>query len=94
MTNHTNRFFSHPDTLVTDLQDELVLVHGASGKAYQFNGSARCLYLLLPATRTELIQGLCAKFSVDAALAASDTDEVIGQMQAAGLILADEHGDK
>lgn len=90
MPEDTKRFVPHPDTLLTDLQDELVLIQGANGKAYRFNGSARWLYLRLPATRSELIADLCSQYAVEPAQAALDTDEAIDAMLKADLVSRDE----
>lgn len=85
-----SRYSAAPETLVTDLDTELVLVHGTTGKAWRFNGSARELFLALPADRESLIERLLTVYDVSRAQAAADVDTALAQLVNAGLVLTSE----
>ncbi|MBZ9751353.1 PqqD family protein [Deinococcus sp. HMF7604] len=72
--------------LVTDLEDELVLMHAGQGEMFSLNASGRLLWQALPATEAELADLLTRTFALDAGQAQADVQAVLVALQARDLI--------
>ncbi|MGY2892992.1 PqqD family protein [Deinococcus sp. UYEF24] len=71
----------HPEVLVTDLNDELVLLHSATSQMYSLNTVARSVWQWLPATRAELLSRLLEHYEVTPEQAAHDLDALLVDLQ-------------
>ncbi|WP_407570562.1 PqqD family protein [Deinococcus altitudinis] len=70
----------HPEVLVTDLNDELVLLHSATSQMYSLNTVARSVWQWLPATRAELLSRLLEHYEVTPEQAAHDLDALLADL--------------
>jgi len=76
----------HPDVLVTDLQNELVLLHTTSSEMYSLNEVARAIWTRLPATRAELLALLLERYEVAPAQAEEDLGALLGDLQRLNMV--------
>lgn len=74
--------------MTSDLGTDLVLVSGATGKAYRFNQTARSVFLRLPATAQELTDEVLSQFDVARDEASTDVDSILQEMIEAGFVEA------
>lgn len=74
------------DLLVTDLDDELILMDPGSAEMYSLNGSGRVLWQALPATDATLEELLCRTYGLDAIQARADLAVWLADMQRRALI--------
>lgn len=75
------RYAPHPEVLVTDLNDELVLLHSATSQMYSLNTVARSVWQRLPATRAELLAQVLEQYEVAPEQAAHDLDALLADLQ-------------
>lgn len=74
------------DLLVTDLDDELILMDPGSAEMYSLNGSGRVLWQALPATDATLEELLRRTYGLDAIQARADLAAWLADMQRRALI--------
>ena len=75
----------NPDVLVTDLGDELVVLHAATGEMFSLNASGRAVWHSLPAPLERIEAALIAQGAPHAD-AQADAQALLAQMQAQGLV--------
>lgn len=76
----------NPDVLVTDLGDELVLMHPGRSEMFSLNAAGRLLWQGLPAAPDALADLLAGHYGLDSAQAQADTAAVLTDLQARGLV--------
>ncbi|MFC4455998.1 PqqD family protein [Deinococcus sonorensis] len=69
-----------PDVLITDLQDELVLMHARSAQMYRLNDVARTIWQHLPASQETLLQALLTQYEVSPEQAGADLDRLLNEL--------------
>ena len=77
----------NPQALVTDLGDELVVLHAESGQMFSLNASGRAAWLALPTT----LDGIEAVLTTQGAApetARSDAQAWLSEMEAEGLVIS------
>lgn len=85
------KYNASPDVLVTDLENELVLLDARAGEMYALNATGRRIWFALPArTSDELANALLAEFDVTRAQALDDAQSLIAALQGAGLVWCDD----
>ena len=81
MTDPSTQTAAHwhadPDVLVTDLGDELVLLHSRTSQMYSLNAVARTAWQALPATTPALLAAVLATYDVPAGQARTDLDALL-----------------
>lgn len=70
----------NPDILVTDLGDELVLLHPTDSEMFSLNAAGRLLWQHLPASTQELAALLENTYGLDAAQAQADAENVLNEL--------------
>ncbi|WP_407539059.1 PqqD family protein [Deinococcus radiomollis] len=75
------RYAPHPEVLVTDLNDELVLLHSATSQMYSLNTVARSVWQGLPATPAELLARILEQYEVEPEQAGHDLDALLADLQ-------------
>lgn len=78
----------NPDLLITDLGDELVLMHPGRSEMFSLSGSGRALWDRLPAADHELAECLQARYGLDAAQASADARAFLAELSARDLARA------
>jgi Coenzyme PQQ synthesis protein D (PqqD) len=74
--------------IVTDLQDELVLLDPQSVEMFSLNAVGRLIWLALPATPEEAAAQVTATFAAEPAEALQDVLALLGDLQQSGLVEA------
>lgn len=69
------------DLLVTDLGDELVLMHPAHSQMFSLNASGRLIWQALPASAEALAEQLQAAYGLDPAQAQQDVQVVLQELE-------------
>ncbi|GGJ28324.1 PqqD family protein [Deinococcus roseus] len=77
------------DILVTDLQEELVLLNPDTQDIYTLNLSGRLLWLALPATLDSLADLLMQHYELDPQTAQTDALEIVEALVSSGLVQHD-----
>lgn len=85
-----SRYAPNPEVLVTDLGEELVLMHPASQAMFSLDAVGRWLWQALPDTPQGLATGLSQAFTVDADAALVDVRDWLGDLLAGDLLRAQE----
>lgn len=75
----------HPDVLVTDLGDELVLLHPPRSEMFSLNTAGRLIWRTLPGTVDSLAYALEQAFDVTMLQAKADVQAVLGELSARDL---------
>ncbi|SMB91842.1 PqqD family protein [Deinococcus hopiensis] len=75
-----------PDVLVTDLGDELILMHAGQGLMFSLNATGRAAWLALPGTPEAVVAALCAAFEVDITQAEADARALLAELAARGVV--------
>lgn len=72
----------------TAIDDEIVVMHLASGEFFSLTGTGRTLWLLIDGTRTRdaIVAAAAAQYGVEAADIAADTDAFLAKLGAAGFL--------
>ena len=74
------------DVLVTDLDDELVLMHAGRSEMFSLNSTGRLLWQALPATEEALTALLAATFELSGGQAQADVRAVLNDLSVRDLI--------
>lgn len=74
------------DVLVTDLDDELVLMHAGRSEMFSLNAAGRLLWQALPASEETLMDLLRRTFGLGDVQARSDVSAVLHELMARDLI--------
>lgn len=74
------------DVLVTDLDDELVLMHAGRSEMFSLNAAGRLLWQALPASEETLMDLLRRTFGLGDVQARSDVRAVLHELVARDLI--------
>ncbi|GAA0497153.1 PqqD family protein [Deinococcus depolymerans] len=74
------------DVLVTDLDDELVLMHAGRSEMFSLNPAGRLLWQALPATEETLTALLAATFDLPGHQAQADVRAVLNDLAVRDLI--------
>lgn len=74
------------DILVTDLDDELVLLNPETQDIFTLNASGRLLWLALPAPLETLADVLVQEYGLDSATARTDAGDILHELVQAGLL--------
>ncbi|GEM44749.1 PqqD family protein [Deinococcus cellulosilyticus] len=74
------------DILVTDLEDELVLLNPDTQDIFTLNTSGRLLWLALPASLDTLAEVLVGHYGLDLPTARTDAGDILRDLVQAGLI--------
>ncbi|MGM9321267.1 PqqD family protein [Deinococcus aquaticus] len=74
------------DVLVTDLDDELVLMHAGRSEMFSLNSTGRLLWQALPATEEALTALLAATFDLTGGQAQADVRAVLNDLSVRDLI--------
>lgn len=82
----TTFWTANPDVLVTDLGDELVLMHPGRSEMFSLNAAGRLLWQALPATPDTLTDLLVGHYGLGRAQAQADTAAVLSDLQARDLV--------
>ena len=69
-----------PEVLVTDLGDELVLLHPTKSQMFGLNAAGRLMWHHLPATTDDLTALLVRTYQIDAQRASADVGAVLGAL--------------
>jgi hypothetical protein len=78
----------HPEVIVTDLEDELVLLDPRSQEMFSLNRTGRLVWQALPARSIDgLIAAVAPTLPVDRARAAADVRALVRELQDADLVL-------
>ncbi len=74
----------------TAIDDEIVVMHLASGEFFSLTGTGRTLWLLIDGTRSRdaIVTAAAAQYGVEAADIVTDTDEFLAKLGAAGFLEA------
>lgn len=75
-----------PDVLVTDLGDELVLMHAARSEMFSLNESGRVVWRHLPGTLAELSAVLQREYELSAGQANADVEVLLTELHLRGLV--------
>ncbi|WP_424952189.1 PqqD family protein [Deinococcus sp.] len=75
------RYAPHPEVLVTDLGDELVLLHTLSSQMYGLNPVARSVWQRLPASGPELLALVLEEYEVAPEQAAEDLKALLDDLE-------------
>ncbi|PTA67192.1 PqqD family protein [Deinococcus arcticus] len=75
-----------PEVLVTDLGDELILMHAGRSLMYSLNATGRAAWLALPATTQGVGAALSAAFQVPAAQAEQDAHTLLVDLATQGMV--------
>jgi Coenzyme PQQ synthesis protein D (PqqD) len=77
----------NPEILVTDLEDELVLLNPRTQAMFTLNGTGRVVWQNLGKVSPEAIaEKITEAFEVDLETAQKDTDALLETLKAAGLL--------
>jgi Coenzyme PQQ synthesis protein D (PqqD) len=77
----------NPEILVTDLEDELVLLNPRTQAMFTLNGTGRMVWQNLGKVSPEAIaEKITEAFEVDLETAQKDTDALLETLKAAGLL--------
>ncbi|GGJ76995.1 hypothetical protein GCM10008939_21340 [Deinococcus aquiradiocola] len=76
----------HPDVLVTDLDDELVLLHPLRSEMFSLNAAGGVIWRALPGTAEALVAALTDAFDVTTAEAEADVDALLRELAARDLV--------
>ncbi|WP_291429764.1 PqqD family protein [Deinococcus sp.] len=76
------------DVLVTDLDDELVLMHAGRSEMFSLNSTGRLLWQALPATEETLTALLATTFELPGGQAQADVRAVLNDLSVRHLIRA------
>ena len=76
----------HPEVLMTDLGDELVLMHPQSNEMFGLNAAGRLLWLSLPATTERLSELLAQTYALTGEQAGRDTQVMLDELRGRALI--------
>ncbi|MBZ9713242.1 PqqD family protein [Deinococcus multiflagellatus] len=74
------------DLLITDLDDELILMQASRGEMFGLNASGRVVWQALPAHEAQLAAALQQTFGLDAAQAQADVAALLADLQRRGLV--------
>lgn len=77
---------ANPDVLVTDLGDELILLHPGQNEMFSLNFTSRDLWLALPATPETLAQHLTDLYGITAEQARADVQTVMDDLSRRELV--------
>lgn len=77
---------ANPDVLVTDLNNELVLLHPTSSEMFSLNTTARVLWQALPAPLDELVGVLVGRYGVNDEQARLDAQQVMLDLKKRDLV--------
>lgn len=77
---------AHPDVLVTDLGDELVLMQAARGLMYSLNRTGRTAWMALPASAEVVGEALARAFDVPPEQAGADAGALLSELAAQGMV--------
>ncbi|WP_034409276.1 PqqD family protein [Deinococcus murrayi] len=77
---------AHPDVLVTDLSDELVLLDPRRGEMYSVTGAGSAAWRALPGDLAHLTGAVTAAYDVDEARAREDLRTLLAELEARGLV--------
>lgn len=76
----------NPEVLVTDMGDELVLMHPQRSEMFGLNAAGRLLWQKLPAQEPELAAALVETYGIDPAQAQADSASVLAELSARDLV--------
>jgi hypothetical protein len=77
----------NPEILVTDLDDELVLLNPRTQAMFTLNGTGRVVWQNLgKASPEEIAEKIVEQFEIDLATAQQDTENLLETLKAAGLL--------
>lgn len=78
--------------LDTPVRDEVLMMHGETGKFMALNESAGLIWTALdrPRSRDELLDELVAAFAIDRATAGADLDECLAELERQGAIAVEQ----
>ena len=79
----------HPDLLITDLGDELVLMEPVRSVMFSLNETGRLLWNALPASEAQLTQALTTTYGLSAEQAGADVRTWLASLAERGLILSE-----
>lgn len=79
-------WFINPEVLVTDLHNEMVLLHPEKSEMFSLNATARELWQRLPATQQELEATLASLYGLSTAQATEDVSQVMQDLLARDLV--------
>lgn len=85
-----DRYAITEDVLSTELDDEAVVVHLDSQRCFRLNDTAAAIWrgLAEGLDRDRIVDRLVERYTVDANGAAAETDRLLGELSARGLIRA------
>jgi hypothetical protein len=87
----TTRHKHAPDVIVTDFEDELVLLDPSNGEMFGLNACGRRIWLELPTKSiTQIAEALCSDFQVTPERAYADVNTVLTALIDAGLVVHDD----
>lgn len=87
----TTRHRHAPDVIVTDFEDELVLLDPSNGEMFGLNACGRRIWLELPTKSiTQIAEALCLDFQVTPERAFADVNTVLTALVDAGLVVRDD----
>ncbi|GAA5511967.1 hypothetical protein Dcar01_00681 [Deinococcus carri] len=75
-----------PDVLVTDLGDELILMHAARGLMFSLNGPGRVVWQALPGRPQDVAAALARAFDVELPRAEADAGALLADLAARGVV--------
>ncbi len=72
----------------TAIDDEVVVMHLSSGEFFSLTGTGRALWLLIDGQRSRdaVLAAAAAQFGAEPAAIASDVDDFLAQLSAAGFL--------
>jgi Coenzyme PQQ synthesis protein D (PqqD) len=73
-------WYANSDVLMTDLGDEVVLLHAAESQMYRLDAVARVIWARLPATNAELLESVVHTFEVAPQRAEADLQALLTQL--------------
>ncbi len=87
-----SRFRRSDEWFDTRVKDEVLMMHGESGRFISLNESAAAIWAALEAPRNqeELVEELMNIFEVDEATVRNDIAECLSELEKEGAILAEE----
>lgn len=77
---------ANPDVLVTDLEDELILMHVGNAEMFRLNCSGRVIWQALSCTTQDAGKALSVAFEVDAHQAHRDAEMLLMELAERGII--------
>ena len=88
MTAPTSTYRRNPETVGTQIEDEVILMSLEAGNFHTITGPMASIWICLktPQTQEQLVENLTQEFEIDTATCAKECEKLLAEMQEAGLV--------